>query len=455
MKRLNREERVPAIVNETIRKLQEIVEPLEGWSILLTDPGADAIFGWDDSAGAWEALTKAEAQTVLGLTTSSTDNAIARFDSTAGNIQNSTVTIDDNGDVTAIGVSGGTSGPTFQLYHNSASPAASDVVGKLQYVGNDAAGANKTVYGELYGKIFQTTNGTEYGCLAGQVMTAGAQTDTSLGTETFLLGYANPASNNFEYVFRAPSGKRFYTYLESFDPGVNGPELHLWHAGPNQAVSDEAGDIYFDGRDSGGTLTPYGRINCHIASVTDGSEEALLGFWTPNPSGGSLRQIGYFALGLVVGAPTGGDKGFGTINASSIYNNGTLLYTESSYTPTLAFGGATTGITYTSQAGRYVQVGNQVTAWASITVNSNGSASGTATISLPVTASNVSNLLMVGQFVLDEQTTISGDQHVMVVNNTTTAQLREGITGNSTVLTEADIPDGSILHMTVTYYVGA
>lgn len=42
---------------------------IQGRTITLADAGANAIFGWDDVAGAYENLTQAEARTVLGLGT--------------------------------------------------------------------------------------------------------------------------------------------------------------------------------------------------------------------------------------------------------------------------------------------------------------------------------------------------------------------------------------------------
>lgn len=42
---------------------------IQGRTITLADAGANAIFGWDDTAGAYENLTQAEARTVLGLGT--------------------------------------------------------------------------------------------------------------------------------------------------------------------------------------------------------------------------------------------------------------------------------------------------------------------------------------------------------------------------------------------------
>ena len=51
---------------------------------------------------------------------SSTDNAVARFDSTAGDVQNSGVTIDDSNNLTVPGdVTGGTSGAFCLIIRDS------------------------------------------------------------------------------------------------------------------------------------------------------------------------------------------------------------------------------------------------------------------------------------------------------------------------------------------------
>ena len=58
------------------------------------------------------------------------------------------------------------------------------------------------------------------------------------------------------------------------------------------------------------------------------------------------------------------------------------------WTPSIAFGGASTGITYTTQTGRFEKSGKTVTAYATITLSNKGSSTGTATMSLPITAAN-------------------------------------------------------------------
>lgn len=55
-------------------------------------------------------------------------------------------------------------------------------------------------------------------------------------------------------------------------------------------------------------------------------------------------------------------------------------YEETSFTPAIAFGGATTGITYTTQSGACTKKGREFTAIINITLSSKGSATGAATI---------------------------------------------------------------------------
>lgn len=60
-------------------------------------------------SGSPEDLTKAQAQTILGLPSSSTDNQIVRYDGITGNIQGSSLIIDDNGGI----ITSGTTTSTF------------------------------------------------------------------------------------------------------------------------------------------------------------------------------------------------------------------------------------------------------------------------------------------------------------------------------------------------------
>lgn len=64
-------------------------------------------------------------------------------------------------------------------------------------------------------------------------------------------------------------------------------------------------------------------------------------------------------------------------------------YEEGTWTPSLTFGGATTGITYTAQLGLYTRIGNVVAVSCRIILSSKGSATGDASLDgLPFTVAN-------------------------------------------------------------------
>jgi hypothetical protein len=63
------------------------------------------------------------------------------------------------------------------------------------------------------------------------------------------------------------------------------------------------------------------------------------------------------------------------------------IQSTGTFTPVLAFGGASVGITYVTQAGDYCKVGNLVTVRLNVLLSSKGSSTGAATITgLPFTA---------------------------------------------------------------------
>ena len=64
-------------------------------------------------------------------------------------------------------------------------------------------------------------------------------------------------------------------------------------------------------------------------------------------------------------------------------------YEEGTFTPAVAFGGGTTGITYSTQLGQYVKIGRFVYASFNVTLSNKGSSTGSATVTgLPFSISS-------------------------------------------------------------------
>ena len=89
---------------------------------------------------------------------------------------------------------GATAGPLLDLYRNSATPAASDTIGEIEFNGKDSAG-NKQQYAVIHGSILSPTSTTEQGQIHFETATAGAS------TEKMIIGTTNLVINEIGAVF--------------------------------------------------------------------------------------------------------------------------------------------------------------------------------------------------------------------------------------------------------------
>ena len=89
---------------------------------------------------------------------------------------------------------GASQAPTIDLYRDSASPAASDTIGEIEFNGEDSAG-NKQAYALLHGSILSPTSGAEQGQIHFETATAGAL------TEKMIIGTTNLVINEPGNIF--------------------------------------------------------------------------------------------------------------------------------------------------------------------------------------------------------------------------------------------------------------
>ena len=89
---------------------------------------------------------------------------------------------------------GASAAPLLDLYRDSASPAASDTLGEIEFNGEDSAG-NKQQYAVIHGSIISPTSGSEGGQIHFETATAGAS------TEKMIIGTTNLVINEIGAVF--------------------------------------------------------------------------------------------------------------------------------------------------------------------------------------------------------------------------------------------------------------
>lgn len=126
-------------------------------------------------------------------------------------------------------------------------------------------------------------------------------------------------------------------------------------------------------------------------------------------------------------------------------------YQENAYVPTLQFGGATTGITYTQRVGYYTRIGNLVQFTIIIELSSKGSATGTAQITLPFTsAANV----ITGHCVSTYAANMSGltsNIFGQVGNAESQVLLNDGGASGSAVLDDTNFANNSFIYLSGMY----
>jgi len=156
-------------------------------------------------------------------------------------------------------------GPTIRLERTSASPAASDLLGSIQFQGNDSAG-NLDTYATIRGEIERTNSGSERGRIDFNVIANGSdETIATLNRNGLFFGAGNK-------VALGGDSANFYTSIYPVDPTAD----------RTITLPDASGTVMLDVVDDttpqlGGNLDVNGK---KITSVSNGDIEL-----EPNGSG--------------------------------------------------------------------------------------------------------------------------------------------------------------------------
>jgi hypothetical protein len=238
-------------------------------------------------------------------------------------IQNSTtgaftVTLGNNNG--SGGIAGATvvvsQGQTVEVFSDGTNmaQAVNAIAGALTVNGNESIGGTLSVTGNttLSGNL-SVSGSTSLSAINGTPI---GQTTPAAGAFTTLSASGNTALTG---PVTASSGT---TILTSTASGATlAPLLELYHNEAAPAANDFAGLIQFQANNASATQTPYAEIFSQVDSVTAGAESGHL-VLAPRQSGtltGSVT-IGSGNAGgggVQLAVPTGGDKGFGTINAAA------------------------------------------------------------------------------------------------------------------------------------------
>ncbi len=186
-----------------------------------------------------------------------------------------------NGDLTLTSTDdGATENPTLDLYRNSASPADGDVLGHIDFSGEDSAG-NKTVYAKINADAIDVTDGTEDGRLDLGVVAGG-----SMQNRIIMKGNGVTTFVNKDIEISSGLNIRF----EGSTADTNETSL---------TVTDPTADRTITLPDSSGTVLTTGNSNTPTTTTSSGDADFVL-----VDDGGTMKKITPSNLGITSGGTT-------------------------------------------------------------------------------------------------------------------------------------------------------
>ena len=144
-----------------------------------------------------------------------------------------------------------------------------------------------------------------------------------------------------------------------------------------------------------------------------------------------------------------------TFNGDTSQANALDDYEEGTFTPSIAFGGGSTGVTYFDRQGNYTKIGRQVTCTIYLAVTAKGSSTGVATMTgLPFTASNLNRGMASGCSFRFDNVTYSGQFQMGIGQNSSSIDFFQTTElGADSQLTDANFNNSSEFQITATYFV--
>ena len=146
---------------------------------------------------------------------------------------------------------------------------------------------------------------------------------------------------------------------------------------------------------------------------------------------------------------TGGQIAFPATQSASSDDNTLDDYEEGNWTPTITFGGASVGQTYSTQTGRYTKIGRLVHVEGTVTFTAKGSSTGAAKIeTLPFSPVNAGGVTIIGT--IGFASLVAG---LAAVFAGTSIAIRVPSTTASALATDANFTNSSSLSFSGTYSV--
>jgi hypothetical protein len=359
-----------------------------------------------------------------------------------------------------LGIGGANYGSDGQVLTSAGAGAAAaweSVSAGVSLSGNtDDTIATVTGSNALQGEANLTFNSSNVLAVTGTLTTSGAATLASLvctAGATFGGGYASTGVTIGSDGDIATSG--------NVGIGTDAPQGLLEIAGANVYAYFDATQHVFLQLDRGSTsyhssiqFTTAGTTNWRIAQqgadnlltiVDENAEAATVSFL----QGGDVTiNTG----NLVIGTSGKGIDFAATADAGGMTSEVLDDYEEGTWTPTILFGGAASGVGYGAQTGYYTKIGNVVTISGLLGLSAKGSSTGGATVGgLPFTVNNNSGAYAGSAGYVNKVTFADVPLHITLINTATIGLEEVTNAGARTEITNSNFADDSEIFFNLTY----
>lgn len=157
---------------------------------------------------------------------------------------------------------------------------------------------------------------------------------------------------------------------------------------------------------------------------------------------------------LDISAATAGQIKFPATQNASADANTLDDYVEGTFTPTITFGGGSTGLTYSTQYGRYTKIGDIIHFHIVVRLTAKGTSTGDVALNgLPFTASNTADSAAISAtFVNNMAATVTGQTIATVAQGSSVINISQTVSGASSSLNETHFTNSSVFRITGFYY---
>lgn len=310
---------------------------------------------------------------------------VAQYAVLVGGADHTISSITPDASTTKVLVSGGTSAnPSWQnvsssgavIQLNGDTGSATPSSGIITFNANTNSGSSVKFSGAsstMSLGVTDSNNNTIIGNLAGNGTLSGSQ-NTGTGYNALHALTNGPANTAYGY------GSCDHITTGSSNTGIGNTALTgLVSGNYNVGIGNAAGSSYTTSESSNICINSTGTVSeSHVLRIGAGT-------------GTGTQQLNKaFISGI--NSVTASNPAIVTINTSTDQLGTTTFVLGGSWTPGIAFGGASTGITYSGTQGEYTQVGNVVYFNFIISLSNKGSSTGTATVTgFPVAANGLAS----------------------------------------------------------------